>query len=282
MKRNALIVYGARKRFPYTNLGRAAYVAQTAYKNRGKVSKAARFAFKRYKDVKNYAKHSKPVGFEKDVGSSRQHLTHATDQTSIDTRTLYSEEMTDIPKWTTSANELYSRTRDMVNINGYKVCLFFKNDSDVPVYFHWAIVQPKTATTMSTADFFRNNGDVGTSGNRGEDFATTLSSLKMDCLSINTDKYNIVRHKRHIVGVRNYNQPYNNGGGPPSYLHISEWVKIGRQFRFEDTSTPKCTTPLYFVYWMDRTDNAGGATATIGAGTFSSETVCYWRNPIGC
>jgi len=164
-----------------------------------------------------------------------------------DGRTLHHVDITNIPKGT-SIND---RQRDLVNLRGFKINGFFRNRFSAEGVLHIALLQPKFEKTLEQTDFFRTGGTAG-SNSRGSDFSLGLTGLEMASLRINPDKFNIIYHSRITLKPA----AYEHGS---SYRMQNKYFPVNRQLSYDDDNTPKCNSPIFFVWWYD---NIASATAT--------------------
>lgn len=178
--------------------------------------------------------------------------TFTQDALLIDTRTLYVNELTAIPGGPLEDD----RERTLINVKGIELTYHFANKDGQPHFLNVAVVAPKhTSSGVTVTDFFR-----GASGNRGTDFAITMSALELHYTPINTDKYTIIRHTRHQLGAQQDAVAlYNSDAGPGNWLSKKQWIPINRQLRYDSQLSTSCNTPIYLVYWFDRMMATGGS-----------------------
>lgn len=183
------------------------------------------------------------------------------------TRTLYSHVLNDTPQ----GLALDERQRQIINLRGLKICMDVSNSNNRPTHFNWAIVSPKNQSdTNLTSRFFRGNGTT-----RSIDFGVNLQSAEFSCNPINADKYVVLTHQRHLLGVpKNSNQDF--ADTRQSYLRVDRYIKIGRQFRFAGNGDNY--DKLLLVYWFDGMLNAGGQLAIPQAVQMSLNCVSYFRD----
>lgn len=183
------------------------------------------------------------------------------------TRTLYSHVLNDTPQ----GLALDERQRQIINLRGLKICMDVSNSNNRPMHFNWAIVSPKNQEdTNLTSRFFRGNGTT-----RSIDFGVNLQSAEFSCNPINADKYVVLTHQRHLLGVpKNSNQDF--ADTRQSYLRVDRYIKIGRQFRFAGNGDNY--DKLLLVYWFDGMLNAGGQLSIPQAAQMSLNCVSYFRD----
>lgn len=186
------------------------------------------------------------------VGSSncKRVVTYVRDNLAQSTRILYSDTITDVPAATTG-NPINQRQRDIINCRGFKIRLTFRNITAMQMTYHIAVISPKSLqNNVNPTGFFR-----GDDNDRDLDFSTARSYLDFTHKHINTDKYNILFHKKYLVQAGNANAASGScAGSSPCYRQIQKWVPLKRQLRYNDTVGASCESPIYIVRWCDRMD----------------------------
>lgn len=224
----------------------------------------------RYKASRAQQEIGEPVG---SGGAKRSIQLH--DVTSFPTKSLYSHEVTEIGK--SSINSINQRQRDIINLVGIKYLLEVRNGSSDsrPVIVNYALISPKggadvrdpvTPTSVTTVDFFR-----GYQTTRSQNFAATFSSVYLNNGTINSDKYNILMHKKMTLGGSNNNSP--------RARHVTGYVPINRQIRYDDAAINSCNSPIFFVAWQSYMVDTAAATS-FAAGEITFERICYFREPV--
>jgi len=156
-----------------------------------------------------------------------------------------------------------------------------RNDVDTPLYLNWAIICPKNETAIpDNNNFFRSNGTT-----RGENFNHgTNTALFMHCKSINTDKYRIIAHMRHVLGGKSDSSPGSAdprySGSKASYIFRERYIKLARQLQFENAAdTQPRSGNVYLVYWINKMGDGPNLTVQTDLGALSLEIVAYFRDP---
>lgn len=164
--------------------------------------------------------------------------------TPFSTKTLYTYEITGIPQ----GPEITNRTRDIINLKGFKICANFLNQrTNDNVFLNYAILNPKNDLVVTGDAFFRSYGL-----DRGLPFdSNELTSMDYHCRPINTDQFNIISHKRIKIAAKSSDLQ----NVAPSAIRVMRFVKCKRQLRWT-RFTPEegepfefCSTPIYFVWW---------------------------------
>lgn len=233
-------------------------------------------------------------GYKPGKSTARKIEVHPGIQTGLpeafDTRTLYGhnysgqgEDLLQIPEEVNGFDDRY-RERKVIKISGIHFCFQFRNDLETPVYFHYAIMNEKACLpqTNFNADFFRDHGKAD---QRNTDFVNPnsgLTALELHCLPINTDKWNVLTHKKYRVGPKDPNLPVGQGAynfmGKNNYFDREFYLPLNRQIRFDGSgSAAKNTDPLYLVHWCDQIDSSKTATAVTHAYNLRKKIVVFWR-----
>lgn len=198
---------------------------------------------------------------------------NTTTAVAADTRTLYQVELTQLTRNTTDV-AIDNRVRDIANIRGFKCCFQIRaNNGNSPLEVNWAVVSPKSSQAVSVTDFFR-----GTDNTRSLDFGTARTSLENTCLPINTDLYTILTRKRFTLSPKDaaaadYNDNRRN------FKMIEKWIPLKRQIRYDGASSTSATTPVYAVWWCDKSFAGTTDAATVGAATVMDKYVVYFKPP---
>jgi len=271
----ALARYGmAAARTAYANR-RGIYRAATTVQRAFRTARRNRAMQRRRRPVQNVrARIGNPVGRDT---SRRTQVWQTLPSSQRFDRTLYAYDCCNIEQGT-APNQ---RTRDILNFRGVKICMDILNttDPDRPVFFNWAMISPKSNTFIDKAQWFRSNAD-----NRITSFDDpNLTSMDYHCRSINTDAFNVITHKRHILAPRTSGGQYTG----KTNLRVMRYVKISRQVRYNSFEIPnsdpkefveKCTTPIFFCYWVCR-EGYGGETEPVDSVVVDLRLVSYFRNP---
>lgn len=205
--------------------------------------------------------------------------------TSRNGRLLYhSNCFTNIPR--TSPTDLLntntnSRERNVINLRGIKYFMHVRNNFDKPICFHYAIVVDRTPLKAPVIgdfnkDFFRNPGY--NTGDRSRDFSTSVNGLDMAMMSINTDKFLVLKHKRIMIhqklnGFGNYNPNMKN------WVNISNYMPINRQIRYDIgvDGIHYAFTRIYLMYWADGLDTDTGTNIETGMFSAAINAESYFR-----
>lgn len=146
-----------------------------------------------------------------------------------------------------------------------------------PVVFNIAVISNKYAPTISSANFFRGHGTE-----IGLDFSNSRTGFDFATMSINTDQYNVLLHKRVKLWPQSYpfsgvipeRSPYMNAG--PN----KQWIPLKRQISFED-GTAGSNDDIYIVHWADYVDTTASTAGSANLYDLQYRCVTYYRNMLG-
>lgn len=171
--------------------------------------------------------------------------------------------VTAIPAQTSMTDDEHAREKDRIIYKGFKYELQLRNDeAGVPMTVNIAVLCPLHSIVAPTVfDFLRAPNNLF---GRGRDFTTGLNNYEMHRSAINTDKYTVLLHKRYVVGPqRSSNIPFMNESSK-NYIQLKKYVRINRQLRYE---SDVCSTPIFFLMWLDKYQCVAGTPSTTGLAT---------------
>lgn len=241
------------------------------YKNRKSVKRAARTIGKAYKSYKRRKTARDNIGYDPGMETTKRTLiTNTNDFKS--TRVLYSTDLTDIGA--TGNNAVNARQRDMLYMSGTKLCFELGNARTKPLYVNIAVVHSKkdndTVGSIGTGDFFRSNGN-----GRAQTFSDALSSLEFHCLPINSDRFNVLTHKRMVLDPVSAASGYSATDGK-SFTSVGMWVPVKRQIRFNGG---EAQSKIWLIYWFDEFDTPQTDLSIPNAVKVSEHHVTYFKEP---
>lgn len=165
-------------------------------------------------------------------------------------RTLYNINMTSIPQ----GNLPNEREKNKVNILGIKVRWFVQNSTGAPIYFRYALVAPKNATTIGATNFF--HGADGAA--RGLDFANTRNGVQFCFSGINPDLFHIL--KSGVVKLIGNTSTDNKGNNTQL---VQFYYPLKRVITWDDnTSATPTGDSVFFIWWYDNPLNGAGIAAS--------------------
>lgn len=229
---------------------------------------------RRRRRVRSYVRRqARRIGSEPNSSTANRHLTANHNQINVNTKTLYIAQIVDMPRYNGVNNMLrHQRTRDTVTVNGFKFCVHVVNETALPLYYHFALIQRKNEddTANLVSDFFRNPAN----GNRATDASQSLSGMEWHCNNLNTDVLFINTHYKICINPGTGSGGYNDK--MINYYHLDKYFKIGKQFRFNATA---CETPLLLVEWYSQPDEAAGSAPKTNVAKNTQKGHTYFRNP---
>lgn len=179
---------------------------------------------------------------------TKRYQTGSDGYASVSTLQFYANwEITEFPARKNTANQdLFRRERDVINFSGFKINFNWRNNLNENIYLNFAIVHPHDETLPVGSGFFRNPGN-GTDS-RETNWVGTLSGLALHKTKINTDRYDVLYHRRVTIG------PVTNALGihpdRPNWTTLSKYFRIKRQLRFASgTDTNPEEGRLFGIVW---------------------------------
>lgn len=223
----------------------------------------------------------RPIG----EGNSRRTLTCNVSNKSVDTRTLYSHDLTWISK--NINNSIQDREREVINLTGFKIHMSLRGALDSvtqrPLVWNIAVICEKGKTesndnqidAVADNNFFRGN-----SGFRGINFGTYLSGQELNALSINNDIYTVLRHEKHQLTAWDTGTPQHE-----SFKTLEWWIPIKRQIRYDagEAGEYPMDGRCHLVYWAELAQGtAASATPIVSASALDILGITYWKQTCEC
>lgn len=239
----------------------------------------ARWAYKRYRGRRRSgfqkakrARFSRArIGERVGSSSTKQTIQTAAGFEPYASRTLHTRSLMSITK----GDLRNQRERNIVNLRGFKICLYFRNQTNNPMYLNVAVIVPKNATVPSTTNFFRSNASE-----RGRDFdSASMTALDFHCYNINTDNYHILRHKRYQLTKNGQTNTAHAEHSSRNYITIDWWIKLQRQIRWDGDTSGPINDHAYLAYWCDEMGLNQGAPPNATAIGTQFRTIVYFREP---
>lgn len=255
---------------------------QAAIKIAGFVGRNAfrtgKMAYRRFKrrrgSVKNKRRVRSRIGERVGVSTSKTALVSDTNVSLETTRTLNSQALIRIDKNVNFDDNIHQRHRDTVNLRGIKICFHFRNNIDETLLMNFAVVRPKEGGVVNS-EFFRSQGE---GSNRSLDFGIARSSIEFACLPINSDRYDIMMHKRFRLKGKAQSTDVEESGS--NFKRIEKYLRINRQVKFDGTGVePIGSSQLFAVWWSDKQMTNGGTGGTAFAVGRMQRIICYYREP---
>lgn len=182
------------------------------------------------------------------------------EQGNVAGKTLIGYLMTDIPLG--AGNEDIFRQGSSIYVKGCNLRMGFRNLQGCPMFLNIALIAAKQAqpgvTTPPTANFFRNDGFL--QNQRYIDFSVASSARQLHYNNINTEQWTVLHHHRKTINITGdgdiISSRANRGGGPADWHEFNKYVPVNRRITYDSETGDSCTTPIWFVFWVSRWDQA--------------------------
>lgn len=220
------------------------------------------------------------------VGNPRNYSTSKTTETNFpsDPITVSTSEVSPrnlIDIGGTSSNQINARQRDTCIVNGIKIHVTFENLLQRRVYVNWAVIHAKQGQVINsvTPDFFRAYNNERSFN---ADASATVTQLSYSVAQINTDEFVVLKRGKFMLTPNSFSSPsgltdkYNYGA---STKELSCYLKLGRQFYFDDGSSVPQDQVTWVCWVNDPSEGAGSPTP--GAMRYRFRSIAYWREPRG-
>jgi len=158
-------------------------------------------------------------------------------------KTLTSVSLVNLDRDTGMRDRLSGR----VYVKGFKICGRIFSELTFPLEFHWGIIQEKSPNVSDnlTIDFFRSDATTTTRTLNFTDHATSpIYDVRYLCNPINTQRYNIITHKKFWLNESRADEPVRRG-----FKAVDQYFPIKRMVGFENDSFVSNNKPWYLVYW---------------------------------
>jgi len=221
-------------------------------------------------------KHTERIG----SGNSKRIRTNAETTGSIATRTFNFRPLIEITHG--ENNGLANRERNMVNLRGVKICWSCRNKTSNPLQVNWALVIPKefknsSVTSDFTSSWYRDPGSSNI--DRSLQFDAARTALEHHCLPINTDKFEVIAHKRFTIMGLGTATEFDSRNGI-NWKNIHYYQKINRQVRFDrQNEAQPSNMQMYMVWWCDQPFSPSLASVVSNAMEVQNYTICYYKEP---
>lgn len=211
------------------------------------------------------------VGENSNSNLAKKDLTLFGATVSQDSRTLYTVDLTNIPKGT-NINE---RNRHIANVRGFGVNWQIKNVVTSPMMLNIAVISRKKGYNITPTNFFRDYAQ-----SRDVDFGTALTSNQMHTLPISTDLYSILKHKRIVIAGQDTSA---TTSGIKNWHVGKVYVKLNRQIRYDDDIAPGTASAedrVYLVYWWDHLNEPAAAGVDANSASIAMKAVTYYDDAV--
>ena len=271
----AVTPYRKRTRAAY-NMARAAYDYGPSARVAGRlINKAAKKYMRSKKSGPKAPPAARNIGHNAKLNNAKIVETDVRETQALATRVLYSVPLlSNINKQTDFIEYTNKRERDMIDLRGLKLCYAFRNDINIPINVNVALVHDKRSkpaeVSVSTDGFFR--GDGGAS--RSRNFNTFMNSIEFHCTPLNTDRFDVLMHKRFHLGTGSATATYNTNVDR-NFINLMEYVPVNRQIRYDDDNNPE--DQIWMVWWADRVFTDSGNPGTATAWTMHGKTQAFFK-----
>lgn len=210
------------------------------------------------------------VGQRVGEGTTKRKVSEFQENVAMATKSIYSYNLTDLAK----GDDIDQRERYIVNVRGFKIRMYFRNNVNIPIMVNWALVAGRGANAVSSTDFFRANGTARSQA------AGTGGGVEQTFADINTDDYVVLRHKRFLLSEISNPTPAFNTIEQKSSWKIKEfYMPLKRQLRYEGDGETTCTEKVFFVAWVSKPSDLVTDTATTDAVKLTLQTIMYYKEP---
>lgn len=217
----------------YKRARMAANAASYVYRNRGKFKWAAKKIQSRWKRRKLNSRVTGSKTSTTQYGTIKPVSNVQVSQLQVDKINMAPND----------AESSFGRWKPNMRLRGIKVCEYFLNTNPYPVEIHYAVLQLKSngrnePLADTNLDFFR---DTTNAMSRAYSFPPvgTAYDMKLSCFGINPDKFNILSHKRRILGRKTDGPSGLDQGWRESgwmWRH-HQWFGIKKRVSFESPTT---------------------------------------------
>lgn len=234
--------------------------AAMAMRNKRKYSaaaKAAKFVYDNRETIGNAAKgvfRSMPKRKKGNPRAGRSAKATSTgfsallSPSTINIKTLFTNVISFPPQGTTANG----RTGFHIDLNGIKICTHLYNDATFPVEAHFALVRWRDREPGSYLDDFFT--DTGGTGDRTLNYVSNDTyDIRQKCYPLNPQKWDILTHKRKIMGVRNANSSIKEADW---FWKINQYFPINKTLEFETVTDVAPRFPFVYLIWYQAVDPA--------------------------
>lgn len=200
---------------------------------------------------------------------------------SVNTRTVTKQDLSVIERVSNVAGGLTNdkRVGDVIHMSGAKLNFFIENGSAVPIGCNVAIVVPRNESSLNVTlpipNFFGGNSDT-----RGEAFdLATKTGLELHTLPLNTDKFEVLYHKRKILGRTFAAGGVTTSTDAKSWGLWDDYIPINKEIRYTDGTGASAVSAPCVLVWFDSMRSPTGAAAFAGCLVARHLTV-FWREKL--
>lgn len=267
------------------------------------ITRKARSAYSRRSKSRRASKVRARRQFGERVGTSNcKQYNQINAESQLKARTLYGQRVDTIPMQTQFLKERNTRSRNVINFRGIKMCIRFSSKTNVSggsrnggkIGINVALVVPKDVCSEASdptddpsdlkVGFFRSNQNNGerAMGFPGTGGVWDMLPTTTHCQPLNTDKLAVVTHMRKIITTPPSGSNTTSFNPWGTDWMLQKYVKINRQLRFNaevDTSANTySTSPMWLLWWCDDFDNGKSNQPNLDIVNAQIDTTAYFRH----
>lgn len=232
---------------------------------------------------------------------TKQTLTASADAKSLADVTVYPWNISNVPKYTATANGDNYRLANKIKLQNIQVALSAANKTSAPLTFCVAVVQPKnenvikpysaaTGTSYLPNFFEAAGGTIPFAGFTGAGSQTGMTGLQGCFLSyemIDRERYTVYAQKSIDIGpgAAGTNVSADAGvEGFTSTLSLNEVYPANTTLNFDnewnatDDSSQSCANPIYLLVWVSNPRASTKTSATADQITLNMRTIVHWQD----
>lgn len=191
---------------------------------------------------------------------------------TINERNFYTRSLTNIVG---GSDDIDKRRYNRIRLHGIRYEGVRWSQTTRPLYFCWAIIHPRSSTTIDQDKFFRS--DAGTVRYRG--FATANNTSEDYYFgAINPDLYDTLYRGRVILnqdGAGTATNPYTGGKSHQVFKH---YFPINRPVTYDSDVLTSAEDKIYFVYWCSEMGHGKSHTPIINVMRHSYRLTVFWTD----
>lgn len=247
----------------YPRVARAAFAA---YRNRRTIKKAFRLGKRAYRYASKFKQARKKARRVAGAQNRSPRVQHWIDGTSggfqgevgIDRKVLFNETILFARAPGSTNDDFGTAQANRIYVKGIKLCMMLRNSApEHMLQVHWAIIQEKRQCNVPDqieTEFFTDPTDLSS---RYRDFVPVGTNPAWEprnlCQGINPSRFNIITHQSLKLDKA-------NNGVSPHQVKIDKYMKIGKTFQYERSTSLQVERPLIFCIWYERLSSVTGST----------------------
>lgn len=177
-------------------------------------------------------------------------------------------------------DEINQRERNIINLRGWKIDMTIFNQTASPQIVNVAILQnTNNDGGPQNSNFFKAEGDTT---ERAVDADSTISVLKWAHGIINRELYNVLMHKRFMIGPNALFSDFDSGAVMHSWKNFKRYVPLKRQISYDTAGNEPMSNDVHICWWTTLIKNQvtpGVSTPTVNAVLFNMQVRQVFRDP---